>query len=78
MRNEENSNLLSDWRKLTLAEQNALRLDSPVVVKCPDGSFRAARFVTGAKHFAAKVIFEGDTTESLVAVNSLGYDTGRI
>jgi hypothetical protein len=63
----------TEWRKLTLEEQKTLYPGSSVLVKRPNGSVKTARFVTGARHFAAKVIFDAETAESTVAVNSLGY-----
>jgi hypothetical protein len=44
----------------------------PVLIHEDSGERRPARFETGAKHFSAKVIFEGETKLSLVAARKIG------
>jgi hypothetical protein len=43
-----------------------------VIVHEDSGELRRARFITGGKHFSAKVIYEGETNESLVASRQIG------
>jgi hypothetical protein len=53
-----------EWRKI--------RRGDLVLVHRGSGEPRLARFITGAQHFSAKVIFEGETEVSPVAAKNIG------
>src|SRR5258708_17210206 len=58
--------------KMTPEEWGKIRSGDPVFVYSESGERRLARFVTGAQHFSAKVIFEGKTELSPVAAINIG------
>jgi len=58
--------------KMTPEEWGKIRSGDPVFVYSESGERRLASFVTGAKHFSAKVIFEGETELATVAAKNLG------
>jgi hypothetical protein len=58
--------------KMTPEEWEKIRSGDPVLIYSESGKCRAARFVTGAQHFGAKVIYEGETEVSPVAAKNIG------
>jgi hypothetical protein len=52
------------WRKIKSGDLVIIHEDS--------GERRSARFITGAKHFSSKVIYEGETELSPVAARKIG------
>lgn len=58
--------------KMTPEEWKKIRRGDLVLVHRGSGEPRLARFITGAQHFSAKVIFEGETELSLVAAINIG------
>jgi hypothetical protein len=61
-----------DGWKISPEEWKKIRRGDLVLVYRDSGERRLARFVTGAQHFSAKVIFEGATELSLVAAKNIG------
>jgi hypothetical protein len=61
-----------DGWQMSGEELSKLNLGDPVLIHEDSGERRRARFITGAKHFSAKVIYEGETSESLVASRQIG------
>lgn len=59
------------WQ-MTGEESIRLRLGDPVIVHEDSGERRRARFISFGKFFSAKVIYEGETGESLVASRQIG------
>jgi hypothetical protein len=57
---------------MTPEEWGKIKSGDPVLILEDSGEFRPARFETGAKHFSAKVIFEGETKLSSVAARKIG------
>ena len=53
-------------------ELSKLKSGDLVIIHEDSGERRLARFITGAKHFSAKVIYEGEMSESLVASRQIG------
>jgi hypothetical protein len=58
--------------KMSPEEWKKIRRGDLVLVYRDSGERRLARFVTGAQHFSAKVIFEGETEVSPVAAKNIG------
>jgi hypothetical protein len=61
-----------DGWHMTGEERSKLRLGDPVLIHEDSGELRRARYMGGAKHFSAKVIYEGETSESLVVSRQIG------
>ena len=61
-----------DGWKMSPEEWKKIRRGDLVLVYRDSGERRLARFVTGAQHFSAKVIFEGETEVSPVAAKNIG------
>jgi hypothetical protein len=57
---------------MTGEESIRLRLGDPVIVHEDSGELRRARYMGGAKFFSAKVIYDGETSESLVVSRQIG------
>jgi len=61
-----------DGWHMTGEERLKLRLYDPVIVHEDSGERRRARYMGGRKFFNAKVIYDGETSESLVASRQIG------
>jgi hypothetical protein len=57
---------------MTGEEWSKLKSGDLVIIHEDSGERRRARFITGGKFFSAKVIYEGETSESLVASRQIG------
>jgi hypothetical protein len=64
--------LFDDGWHMTPEEWGKIKSGDPVLIHQDSGECRPARFETGAKHFSAKVIFEGETKLSSVAARKIG------
>ena len=60
-----------DGWHMTGEERLKLRLYDPVIIHEDSGELRRARYMGGGKFFSAKVIYDGETSESLVASRRL-------
>jgi hypothetical protein len=64
--------LFDDGWHMTPEEWRKIKSDDLVIIHEDSGERRLARFITGAKHFTAKVIYEGETELSPVAARKIG------
>jgi hypothetical protein len=61
-----------DGWHMTGEEWSKLKSGDLVIIHEDSGERRLARFITGGKFFSAKVIYYGETSESLVAARQIG------
>jgi len=64
--------LFDDGWHMTPEEWGKIKSGDPVLIHEDSGECRRARFETGAKHFSAKVNFEGETKLSSLAARKIG------
>jgi len=57
---------------MTGEERSKLKSGDLVIIHEDSGERCLARFITGAKHFSARVIYEGETELSPVASRQIG------
>jgi len=61
-----------DGWQMTGEERSKLKLGDPVIIHEDSGELRRARYMGCAKPYLTKVIYEGETSESLVVSRQIG------